>query len=171
MKISSSVKYALFAALLVIGCKLLFFFTHSQFTAIGRYAGLGSLLLLTLPLSIAFINKRNHELGGYITLKQLMRTGLGICLFASLLVAVFDFLYFKFIDHEILAYYLSENERLMREINKPESEIQLTLNSIREFYTPLSQATGALTGVLGGGALLSFFISPLIVRNPPKENS
>ena len=163
-------KYAFFAAGLIIATKMAVFFLHAQFTGFGRMSGLASLFLLILPLSIAFIQKKKEN-GGFLTLKQLMRTGLGICLLASLLVGLFNFLYFRFIDLEIINYYLEENARYMRSINQSETEIQTVLEKIKEFYSPMSQATGTLIGVLGAGALISFFMSPLIVKNPPAVRS
>ena len=168
MKISSSIKYALFAALLVIGCKLIVFFTHSQFTTIGRYSGILALALLTIPLALAIIHKRDKEPNGFISFKQVMRTGLMVCIIASLIVAVFNYIYFKFIDHEILAYWLVESEKSLHELKSSEEDILKAYNYLTDFYSPFSQAMGGLTGILGVGAILSLILSTFLVKNPPQ---
>lgn len=171
MKLSSSIKYALLAALLVIGCKLIVFFTHSQFTAIGIYSGLISLLLIVVPLFLAIKNKRDNELGGFIVLKEVMKVGLGISVISGLIVCVFTFLYYKFLDHETLAQLISQTEDFMKKENKPQNEIDAQIIALKEFYAPVKQATGVLTGILISGLILSFILSTFFVkRNPASEN-
>lgn len=170
MKISSSIKYALFAALLVIACKLIVFFTHSQFTKFGIYSGLISLFLIIIPLFLAIKNKRNKELGGFITLKEVMKTGLFISVCAGMLNAVFIFFYYKFIDHETLAQLIEQTETFMKNANNSQSEIDIQIISLKEFYSPFKQATGVLTGVLVAGIILSFVCSTFLVKNHPSNS-
>src|ERR1051326_4196369 len=80
-------KYALIAASLVIATKLIIFFTHSLFTAIGIYSGLFSLFLISIPLFLAVKNRRDNELGGYISFKEIAKVGLGISVIAGLTIS------------------------------------------------------------------------------------
>lgn len=159
-------RYAFIAAFLVIGCKLIVFFTHSQFTTFGIYSGLISLVLIIIPIFLAIKYKRDKELGGFITLKEVMKTGLFIAVIAGLLNAVFIFFYYKFIDHETLAQLTEQTESFMKKANNPQSEIDIQIISLKEFYSPFKQATGVLTGVLVAGILLSFICSTFLVKNP-----
>lgn len=171
MKIASSIKYPLLAAFIFIGSKLAVFFTHNQFTITGRYSGVIALALLSVPLALAIKDRRDNELNGFISLKQIMRTGLFVCVIASLIVALFNYIYFKYIDHEILSYYLIENAKSIRELNGSEEDIRQAREHLIEFYSPFSQAMGGLTGVLGVGAILSFFLSSFFIKkNPAAEN-
>jgi hypothetical protein len=171
VKISSSIKYALLAALLVIGCKLIVFFTHSQFTKFGIFSGLISLFLIVVPLFLAIKNKRDKEPGGCITLKEVMKTGLFIAVIAGLLNSVFIFFYYKFIDHETLAQLIVQTESAMHKANTSQSEIDVTIINLQEFYAPFRQATGVLTGVLVAGIFLSFICSSFLVKNPPQDKN
>lgn len=153
----------------MIFCKLGVYFTHSQFTTFGIYSGLIGLLLISIPLVMA-IRNRKEELNGYITLKEVMKTALGISVVTALIVSIFTYLYFMFLDHETAPQIISQTVEFMHTANKPQSEIDLAIVSIQEFYTPLKQATGVLTGVLIAGLILSFISSAFLVKNPPATN-
>ncbi|MBI3502735.1 MAG: DUF4199 domain-containing protein [Bacteroidetes bacterium] len=164
-------KYSLLASFLVIAVKLLVYFTHTQFSAIGIYSGLLSLLLLTVPLFLAIKNRRDNELGGFITLKEVMKVGLGISVISGLIICAFTFLYYKFIDHETLEQLITRTTDFMHKENKTSYEIEIELTALKEFYSPFKQATGVLTGILISGLILSFILSTFFVRrNSANEN-
>lgn len=165
----SALKYSLLAAFIVIATKLIVFFTHSQFKNFGIFSGLISLVLIVVPVFLAIKNKRDKELGGFITLKEVMKTGLFIGVVAGLLNAAFIFFYYKYIDHETLAHLIEQTESVMHKANSPQSEIDVTIISLQEFYAPFRQATGVLTGILTAGIILSFICSTFLVKNPPPE--
>ena len=159
-------KYSLLASFLVISIKLLVYFTHAQFTQFGIYSGLFSLLLLIVPLFLAIKEKRDKELGGFIILKEVMKVGLGISVISGLIICAFTFLYYKFIDDEPLAQLISKTEEFMKQTKKSQSEIDIQIIALKEFYSPIRQATGVLTGVLISGLILSFICSSFLVKNP-----
>lgn len=152
----------------MIACKLGVYLTHSQLTPFGIYSGLLSLLLLVIPLVLA-IRQRKSELEGYISLKEVMKTGLGIALVTAFMVSVFTYLYFRFIDHETVSLVISQTITFMTKEKKPQAEIDLAIASIKNFYTPLKQATGVLTGVLIACLILSFISSTFLIKNRPGE--
>ena len=160
MKISFSLKCALLSAAIFIAIKLATFFTHTQLVGNGTYANLISLGLTAIPLFIGIKHKRENELGGYITIRQAFVAGVAISLQASLLAAIYTYLHNTFIDTEVIAYWTKEARRVGAELHKSEAEIQ----SFIDFYSPFNQATAALMGVLGAGAVLSFMISTILVR-------
>jgi hypothetical protein len=165
MKIS--LKYPLLAAFFVIAVRLIVYLTHSQFSPMGRYSGILALALLSIPLGLAIKEKRDKELGGFISLKQVMKTGLFVSVLASLMVALFNAIYFKFMDHEILAYWLIESKKSLHELKASEEDIKKAHDYLTDFYSPFSQAMGGLTGVLGVGVVLSFILATFLMKNPP----
>ena len=160
MKFSFSFKCALVSAGIFIAIKLATFFTHTQLIGVGTYANLIALGLTSIPLYIGIKQKRDKELGGYITLRQSFLAGVAISLQASLFAAIYTYLHNSFIDTEVIAYWTQEAKRVGAEMHKSETEIQ----SFIDFYSPFHQAIAALMGILGAGALLSFIISTILVR-------
>jgi|ERR1035437_3904616 uncharacterized membrane protein (DUF106 family) len=167
----SSLKYSLLAAFLVITTKLIVFYTHSQFTNFGIFSGLTSLFLIIVPLFLAIKDKRDKDPGGFITLKEVMKTGLFVAVVAGLLNSVFIFFYYRFIDHETLSELIEQTQSVMHKAKTSQSEIDVTIINLQEFYSPFKQATGVLTGVLVAGIILSFVCSTFLVKNPPQDNN
>ncbi|HEY4799142.1 MAG TPA: DUF4199 domain-containing protein [Bacteroidia bacterium] len=163
-------KYSLIASVIVIIPKLVVFLTHSQFVGIGVYSGLISLLFISIPLIFAIRNKRN-ELGGFIRLREVMNVGLAVSVISGLIIAAFNFIYYKFIDHETLAQLIIRTEDALKAVKKNQSEIDVEINALKEFYSPFKQATGVLTGVLTAGVILSFLSSTFLVKNPPSQEN
>ena len=163
-------KYSLLASFIVIAIRLSVYFTHSQFSQFGIFSGLISLILLIIPLIVVIKDKKNF-LGGFITLKEVMKVGLGISVISGLIVSAFTYLYFQFLDHETLAQLMIRSEEFMKKANKPQAEIDVQIIALKEFYAPLKQAAGTLTGILISGLILSFISSTFLVKNPPASEN
>ena len=95
-----------------------------------------------------------------------MKVGLGISVISGLIICAFTFLYYKFIDDETLAQLISKTEEFMKQTKKSQSEIDIQIIALKEFYSPMRQTIGVLTGVLISGLILSFICSSFLVKNP-----
>lgn len=169
MKLSFSFKCALLSTAIFIAIKLATFITHTQFTGMGAYSGLIALGLTAIPLYSGIKHKRDQQLGGYITIRQVMIAGVGISIQACILVAIYTYIHYSFIDTEAIAHWTEEAKKMGAKENKSAEEIQAAIEMLTEFYSPFKQATAALTGILGTGAVLSFILSTFLVKKP--ENS
>ena len=164
-------RYSLLAVVLFISIKLTVFLSHSEFSGIGVYTGLISLFLLCIPLFLGIKHKRDHELAGYITIRQVMVTGIAISAMSGLLIAAYTFIHYKYIDMDVIEHWVSEAKRLGVNEHKSEAEIEQAIVMLKEFYSPFKQATVVLTGVLGVGTVMTFILSTLLVkRDPAAEN-
>lgn len=171
MKLSFSFRCALFAAAIFISIKLITFFTHTQFSGIGAYSGLISLALLSVPLFIGIKHKRDFQFGGYITLRKAMITGVAISIMSGIIIALYNYLHYRYIDTDVISYWAQEAKRLGTAEKKSEAEIQEAINMLKEFYSPFKQATVALTGVLGAGTVLSFILSTFLIKSAPESSN
>ena len=159
-----SFKCALLAAAIFISIKLTVFLSHNEFSGIGAYSGLISLFLLCIPLFIGIKHKRDIESGGYITIRQVMITGVFISAISAVIIAAYTFIHYQFIDLEIIPYWVAEAKRLGANEHKSEAEVEQAIVMLKEFYSPFKQATVVLTGVLGIGTVLSFILSTMLIR-------
>ena len=166
MSINYSFKCALASTFIFIAIKLSTFLTHTQLEGIGIYSGLIALALTIIPLYFGIKHKRDSELGGYITVRQVMVAGIVISLQTCILVSVYTYLHYSYIDTELIVKLCEEAKRQGTEQHKSTSEIQAKIIELTEFYSPFKQATVALTGILGTGTVLSFILSTFLIKNP-----
>jgi hypothetical protein len=162
-------RYALIASALVIVWKLSLYVAHAQLTLAGQFAGLISLALVFIPLFLGIRQKRNKELGGYISLRQVMLTGMAISVISSVIIAVFTYIYYEYIDKEIVQMYLSHAEKEMTAQKKPAGEIQQQFAAITAFFNPLRQASIALLNLMVAGVILSFISSTFLLKKLPRQ--
>ena len=171
MSLNYSFKCALASTGIFIAIKLATFFTHTQFNGIGAYSGLIALALTVVPLYFGIKHKRDHELGGYITIRQVMIAGVIISIQACAMVAIYNYIHYAYIDKEVISYWTAEAKRLGASEKKSEAEIQAAITMLTEFYSPFKQATVALTGILGTGTVLSFILSTFLMKRDPAEEN
>ena len=133
---------------------------------LGAYSGLIALALTIVPLYFGIKHKRDNELGGYINIRQVWIAGIIISLQACILVALYTFIHYSYIDTEVIAHWVGEAKRLGAQDHKTEAEIQDAIVMVTEFYSPFKQATVAMLGILGTGAVLSFILSTFLVKKP-----
>ena len=171
MNLSYSFRCALASTGIFIAIKLATFFTHTQFSGIGAYSGLIALALTIVPLYFGIKHKKDNELGGFITIRQVMIAGVIISIQACLLVALYTFIHYSYIDTEAVAHWTAEAKRLGAAEKKSDAEIQAAIVMLTEFYSPFKQATVALVGILGTGTVLSFMLSTFLIKNPASSQN
>src|SRR5436853_72210 len=99
---SYSLRCGLVSVGIFIAITLSAFFTHSQLSGIGAYSQLIALCLSVIPLYAGIKHKRDHELGGYITIRQVMITGVIISLQTCILAAIYTYLHYSYIDTDLM---------------------------------------------------------------------
>jgi|GEM_PF-4489360 len=162
-----TVKYGIVIAGVNIVWILSIYYSHNQFTRVGLYSFLISLLFFFPVLFKAIKDKRDNELNGFMTLNTCMKTGMTVTIVCAMIMAVFYYVYFKFIDHEIIPFYMKEGEMAVKSNPKFKIEdIELAVNSM---FSPFKQATVALIRYTIAGALFSFICSTFLVRQPPEN--
>ncbi|TAL61458.1 MAG: DUF4199 domain-containing protein [Bacteroidetes bacterium] len=166
MNLNYSFRCALLSTGIYIAIKLAAFFTHTQFTGVGAYSGLITLGLTGFPLYAGIRHKRDQKFGGFINIRQVMVAGVKISISACLLIALYTYIHYSYIDREVIVHWIAEAKRLGAQENKSEAEIQEAIKMLTEFYSPFKQATVALVGILGTGTVLSFMLSSFLVRKP-----
>ena len=164
-----TVKYAAFTAGLVIVFKLTVYISGNAITKLGSYSNLLSLLIIFPMVFITLKSMRDKELGGYMRTGTAMKAGLGFAAVLSVLLALYTYINFAFIDHETLPYILNEADKLAIEQKMDARQIDEMRSTWKEFYSPFKQATLALLQTIIATSLMAFICSTFVVRNPPNE--
>lgn len=135
--------------------RLLYHYTEVLSTVAFRQIDIIELgiIFLAIPVGV-FVSKLNNK-GEVFLFQDAFKSGIKVLGIAAVMVALFTFIYFKFIDHEIVAQVIEENAKYLRENNATEKEIQETTEGIRQFFSPFIQATSTLMFSMIGGAVFS----------------
>ncbi len=165
----SVANYAALTAGLIIIFKLTIYISGNTVTKLGGYSNLLSILIIVPMIFIALKNLRNKKLGGYMGTGTAMKAGVGFAAVLSVLLAIFTYVYFAFIDQKTLPYMLNEANKLGIEQKMEVKQIDEMRNTWIAFYSPFKQATLALLQTMIAVALLAFMCSTFVVKNPPDE--
>ncbi len=120
---------------------------------------------------MAMKKKRDQELGGFISLKECMKVGLIVSLIDALIVMVFTYIYYGWIDGEIVKFYQEVAEMQLKSEGKTPGEIAMARDAWAEYFTPFKQATNILMFTLLMGGIFSFICSTFVVRHPEEESN
>lgn len=158
--------YGIISAFIVILWKLGIYYTGNQFEPIGVYSGPLNLVVQFVFIFLTIRFARNELFDGYINFKQCLKVGMQLSLVNALLLTIFIFIFFKYINLEYAEYYIGEVTRAMQTENKTETEIAEQIELLQEnVLSPVRQATFALAYTLIAGAFMSFICSTFMVKN------
>ena len=134
------------------------------------------LVMLVISLLIYFFvifytskSYRNNVLGGYISFGQAFIFGLLVAIFAAILTAIYNYIFYALIDPEYAARVASLTkdwtETFMESKGVPEATIAEALDKIDEkIVTPLKSVRQALIGGTIFGAIVSLITSAIVKK-------
>lgn len=93
--------------------------------------------------------------GGVLTYGQGLGTGVGIAFFGSILVAFYTFIFFKFVDPDMLQELILRTENQMYDNGMPEAQVETAMSMTEKFMQPGPMAAM----VVFSYTLVGFFIS------------
>ena len=94
----------------------------------GGLAFVGFVIVLVLMLISGF--QLRKKLGGFIELKQAFKALFIAVLIFELAYAIFNFIYLKYINPDFFVNFRDATERMLTEMNSPQSDIDKMINSI-----------------------------------------
>lgn len=163
MKIELHVKLAIAAAL--ICCGISFYISNSlgyYSLSIYGYKFYVSIALLLIGIFLSILLKRKSE--EFISFKNALKTGAFFSLIYALIIALYNFLYHKFIAPDVIDFFVSEerkawlaNKRTLEEVNK----------YLLEYYIPSFGSFHVFMTTLIWGILLSLLFSAILRKKAP----
>ena len=108
-------------------------------------------VLSFIGLLMCMTQRRNKELGGFISYGEGFRTGLKCTLIYSVIGTVLFFIFIQFIATDYVATILQEAENKMMEKGLPDDQIEMAMNITKKFVSPgMMVVWGLVMGFLGG---------------------
>lgn len=163
-------KFGLMYALAVIVIDLLFFITGSYR---GDYQVIDMIISAGASISILYFGmklRRDNDFGGYSKYLEVLKTGLAIGVIASVLVAVWKYAYYSFINPEelIKEYELVKKTFLELDMIDEDKKMEMIRN-VKESNTPLAKLTGNLISINIYTLILGLILSIFVQKQNPED--
>lgn len=125
------------------------------------------LILLTVPIGI-FVERNRYEKGKFYFADS-FKTGMRTAGIGALVLALFTYIYFKFIDLETVTEMLKAYEQSLTEAGYEQEKIKEAVDGRREFLSPAIQAVFPLLFCMFGGGVVSLLSSLVLSKFPPRQ--
>ena len=103
--------------------------------AVDQYRYFVTLILLCLGICVSVYYERKTA-GGFIEFKTAMKTGFLYTLILGFFLAVFNFIYYKFIAVDAIDYFLNEARRTMEEGKVKPEDIDKNIEVLKSYFGP-----------------------------------
>jgi amino acid transporter len=117
------------------------------------------LLILGIIFVILFQRKKNT---GFLEFKQAFKSGILYTVFLALILAVFSYLYYKYIAPDAIAFYLSEAKKQVTETIKPEDLPNFEKN-VKDFFSPFKMFMSTVIF----GIIISLLVAAIFQKKNP----
>lgn len=131
-----------------------------------------SYVFIGAGIFLATKNKRDGDLNGVISYGQGLGIGVGVAFFASVLVAAYTFVFFGFIDPDMLEEMILRTEDQMYEQGLPDDQVEMAMEMTRKFMMPGPMAAMVVLTYTFVGFIISLITSAILKKEgTPFENS
>ncbi len=143
---------------------VLFFSGYAELYG-GSFTNLAELIVIAFAIPLAtYTAKKEND--GMLPFNSAMKTSLGTAAISGIIVCLFTFIYFKFMNTGLQANAVLEATKYASEKNLSAEETKKTIEGARQVFSPFVQSTSALFGIMLSGFFVSV-ISSVIFK---KEN-
>ncbi|HMQ70482.1 MAG TPA: DUF4199 domain-containing protein [Ignavibacteria bacterium] len=164
-------KYGLFSAFLLIVWMIIFYtLLIPNYHQFGSYVSIIAFFIPFAGIYFGIREKRIRSNFGYITFKDAFKTGMIITLIISVLMMVFVYVYYEYVNPEFLNYLNAEAQKKLLASNASRDEINAELTIINYKYSLNVQLIEQTLYVLAGGTITSA-IASFFLKKTRKEES
>jgi hypothetical protein len=147
MKLKTEQTYGILSGLLICVLVMVAHFMGYYTTKIdsGKFLGFCFLIIPIVFILIGIYVKKTKELGGYLDLKDGLKTGILISFINGIITTIFLLIYFNYINPDFYNLYITYETKVLADLGKTPKEIDDLLDQFRS-----SQKIGAqlLSGIL-----------------------
>lgn len=122
-----------------------------------------SYLLIAVIVFFASRAKREAQ-DGFLSYGEGVGTGVGVAFFGSILVAFYTYVFFSFIDPEMLQEILIRTENQMYGQGLPEDQVEMAMQYTRKFMKPGPMAAMVVVSYTVVGLLVSLITSAIVKK-------
>ena len=165
-------KYGILTGLAAVLWKLGEYYLNLNSNTIGAWAGFIPYFILFIGVFIGILAQKRDDISGagLLEFKQGARTGVVISLVTGIIIAIFGFVYCRFINPEFLEQHLAMTKDLMLKDKRPAEIIEKEMQMIKDSASVGRLMFRSFTTSLFIGMIVSFILAA-ILKKEAKENA
>jgi hypothetical protein len=155
----------LLAVALIIFSLLMFVLVEDKMSKLNYLSN----LILLGGIIWAQINFRDKQMSGFISYGKSFTVGFLTALFAGLILAIYTYIFYKYISPGTIDEIMQVSEQKMMEQGLDDQELDMALSMARKFNNPVVYSIFAILGNAFIGLVISLLSSIFIKRENPEE--
>lgn len=162
----TELKYGLFTSfILFIWAIIEYTIILPNFQALSMYVGIVAIFIPIFGIFLGIKERRERSNFGYISFKEAFRTGIVITFIIAVLMVLFTYVYYEYINPDYVNYLAAQTEKALIQKNASREEISAALTIIRYQFSFNVQIIQQLLFVLLGGTAITFIVSIILKKN------
>jgi len=134
--------------------KTILFFTGYTEAHAGSFTNLTELFVIAIAIPIAvYVARREND--GMLPFNTALKSGMATAAIAGLIVCIFTFVYYKFMNTSILENAVKAATQYAADNKLNADDTKKTIEGAKQVYAPFVQSTSALFGIMIVGFLVS----------------
>lgn len=159
---STALKYAIITALAMFIFSIIMYMTNLYLNNAMNWL---NYIVMLAGLIFAVKDRRDKDLGGYISFGEAFKTGFIFCLITGAIGAVFGLIMMNFIAPDMMSEVLKKAETDMINKGLPDAQIQVAMEWTRKFTTPLWFTIWSLVFTMFFGTILSLIVAAIFKKD------
>ncbi len=163
---SITLGYGLLLALAsIIFSLILFLLVEDKMTKLNYL----NYLIVIAGIVLAQLNFRDKHMGGFISYGKSFSVGFLTALFSGIVVAVYTYIFFKYISPGTIDEIMQLTEQKMMDKGLSDQELEMAMSWTRKFQTPLMYLIFTFLGTAFMGVIISLITSIFVKKVNPEE--
>lgn len=159
---STALKYAIITAVAMFIFSIIMYITGMYLNSSMNWL---SYVIMLAGLVFAVKDRRDKDLGGFISFGEGFKTGFIFCIITGAIGIVFSLIMMNFIAPDMIDEILKKAETDMINKGLPDSQIQIAMEWTRKFTSPMWIAIWSLVGSAFIGSILSLIVAAIFKKD------
>lgn len=142
-----------------------------NFYGAGEFIMFVSVFIPTIGIFFGIRERREKSNFGHITYKEAFKTGIVITFIISVMIVIFTYIYYEYINPDYLNFLMAKSEESMITNNIPRDQINAALAVIQYQFSLNVQIIQQLLFVLIGGTIISAVLAFLLKKEKRKKST
>jgi len=162
---STALKYAIITGLASFIFSLI---TYSTGLYLNQAVNWLVYIILLAGLIFTVKDRRDKDLGGYMTFGEGFGAGFLFCVLFGVLSIIFSLIMMNFIAPDMISEIMKQTEQKMIDKGMSDDQIQLAMSYTKKFMTPAWMALWIMVGIGIFGCILSLIVAAVFKKDNPQ---